>query len=281
MSAADLRTGQVDGKKFLRALVDPAADIPFRVVVVVAHPDDETIGCGGQLSRFPSPKIVHVTDGAPRNGADAKVQGFASPADYAAARRAELEHAAGVVGIVPQQLVCLGVPDQQASANLTLIARQLTGVLAESDVVLTHAFEGGHADHEATAFAVAAACKLLAGEGRAPAVIEMPFYHRGPDGWVTQTFLPEPAAPETSIVLDAGQRARKLQMMAAHVTQEEVLRLFKLDVERFRPAGEIDFARLPNGGNLLYEMYDWGLTGDLWLQRVAEAERELGLVRTA
>ena len=56
-------------------------------MIVVAHPDDETIGLGAQLGRFEDALLVHLTDGAPRDGEDARNYGFASVADYAAARR--------------------------------------------------------------------------------------------------------------------------------------------------------------------------------------------------
>ena len=37
-------------------------------MIVVAHPDDETIGMGAQLCRFRDALLVQVTDGAPRDG---------------------------------------------------------------------------------------------------------------------------------------------------------------------------------------------------------------------
>src|SRR5437764_14240477 len=64
-----------------------------RVMIVVAHPDDETVGMGAQLRRLGDALLLQVTDGAPRDGRDAAARGFASTADYAVARRAEL-HAA-------------------------------------------------------------------------------------------------------------------------------------------------------------------------------------------
>ncbi|MBV9250682.1 MAG: hypothetical protein JO227_15715, partial [Acetobacteraceae bacterium] len=41
--------------------------IEMRSAVVVAHPDDETVGAGASLRLFRDLTLVHVTDGAPRD----------------------------------------------------------------------------------------------------------------------------------------------------------------------------------------------------------------------
>jgi N-acetylglucosamine malate deacetylase 2 len=64
--------------------------INSKIGVIAAHPDDETIGMGAQLSRFSNAVLLHTTDGAPCDGHDSGVLGFDTTADYVAARRNEL-----------------------------------------------------------------------------------------------------------------------------------------------------------------------------------------------
>lgn len=267
---------------FLDALTSPAREpLLFRVAVIVAHPDDETIGCGALLRRLPDVTIIHVTDGAPRNLSDAEARGFANAADYAAARRRELEDAVALAGISPERLVALGWPDQQASLHLAEIATALAEHLAGAGIVLTHAYEGGHPDHDATAFAVHAACALLRRSSRAPTIIEMPLYRAGPEGILSQTFAPDHGAEQIAVALNAEEQRLKRAMLAAHRSQRQVLAPFSVESEQFRLAPRYDFTRLPNAGALHYERFDWGMTGQKWLALAAEAERRLRRVEPA
>ena len=280
MRAAERSDIDARAARFLDALRNRRTIPAERIAVVVAHADDETIGVGAQLPRLPGICIAHVTDGAPRNLADAMRYGFATAEAYAAARAAELRAAMSLAGVPAEALVNLGHADQEAALHLVEIARELAAFFAERriEIVLTHPYEGGHPDHDATAFAVHAACALLRRKGdAAPAVIEMAFYHAGTAGMVAQRFVPEPDAPETLIALDPEDRAFKARMMAAHVTQTETLAAFSADAERFRPAPRYDFRALPNGGNLHYARYDWGMTGERWLELVERACEALGL----
>ena len=62
-----------------------------RTLVIVAHPDDETITCGGLLQRMRDPCVVFATDGAPE---DAYFWSrFGSRERYAAIREQEAQAA--------------------------------------------------------------------------------------------------------------------------------------------------------------------------------------------
>ncbi len=249
-----------------------------RVAIVLAHPDDETLACGALLPRLDDLTLVHVTDGAPRGGVDAARQGFPTAAAYAAARRCEVEAALFAGGVAGARLVSLDVPDQGAALAMADVARCLVQRVREADLVLTHAFEGGHPDHDATAFAVRAAVALVGASGEAPTLIEVPLYRAGPDcGWLRQSFAADRGSAAVVLRLTDEERRRKAAMIAAHATQRETLAGFGTADELYRLAAPTDFTRPPSDGAILYERYGWGMTGARFVALAAEAARELGL----
>jgi N-acetylglucosamine malate deacetylase 2 len=266
---------------FLETLADP--DRPLMpasdVAVVIAHPDDETTGCGAQLSRLAGVSIIVATNGAPLNIAEARCHGCSSTQSYAELRAQELCRAMALAGVPQRSIIELGMSDQGTVRHLADLARSIYYLLAAQEIrlVLTHAYEGGHPDHDATAFAVHAAAALRRRHRQPLSVVEMPFYRAdGPDQAV-QRFPARPVAPTTAIRLNDGERTLKRAMLAAYASRRQTLSAFSLEGEYFRPAAKHDFLSLPNNGTLLYERHDFGASGEQWLALVEHAQDALGL----
>lgn len=250
---------------------------PTPLAIIVAHPDDEVIGAGAQLPQWPEAQFIHITDGAPGDLRDAHAYGFATREAYAVARRKELEAALGLAGIVSAQLCGLGFADQETSFHLTEVTERLVDILSKRlpRTILTHPYEGGHPDHDATAFAVQAACARLAlAYGNAPLILEMTSYFNRAGSMATGEFLPGTGGAVTTVELSEEQRAFKRKLFGCFSTQQKVLAYFQFERERFRAAPHYDFTQPPHPGTLYYELFDWGMTGARWRALASAALRE-------
>ena len=195
-------------------------DVPERVLVVVAHPDDVDFGAAGTVARWTDAgaNVTYcvVTDGD-AGGSDPSI----SRDDMRTIRRREQEAAAEEVGV--KDVVWLGYPDGRVEATLDLrrdIARVIRAerplrLLAPSPERLWERIFASHPDH--LAVGEAAICAVypdarnefafpeLAAEGLEP--------HTVPEVWLM-------VAPEPDVFVDVTEQLdRKLAALRQHVSQ--------------------------------------------------------------
>ncbi len=245
------------------------------VVLFCAHPDDEVLGSASLLHYLKDNlRVVTVTDGAPKKMDDAVAAGFCSREAYSKARFQEQLNAMYSAGITEAQVHQLGFIDQQASFQMGAICHKILEILltCKPGIVLTHAYEGGHPDHDTTAFAVWASVEMLKKlQGDAPEVVEFACYHgNGSSEMVYYQFIDYPQIPIWSIQLDQEQIEAKKKLIQYYCSQWKILEKFPVDVERFRRAPSYDFKKPPHSGILLYEFYDWGMSAGSWNQLAIE-----------
>lgn len=251
-----------------------ASDVPLRLLILVAHPDDEAIGAGALLGHYPDAIVAHLTDGGGVEEVTAKARGFESRAAYASARRAEVIAALSLVGIPEQRVRSLGIPDGEAGRRLVESCHQIMDLLddVQPDVVLTHPYEGGHSDHDAAAFGVHLAAGILRREGgKAPVILELTSYHHSNGRRVRGRFLFRDGVRVRTVILDDTQRALKAGMFSIFSSQKDVLDKFPTSVERFRVAPRYLFTEAPHQGLLDYERFCVNITGNEWRAMAGKA----------
>ncbi|OBF53313.1 LmbE family protein [Mycobacterium sp. 852002-50816_SCH5313054-b] len=130
------------------------------LVVVAAHPDDETLGLGATIAQLVAAgadvQVVTVSDGgAARPGATPRERARAE-----ITRRYEVRRAAAVLGVSAP--VSLGLPDGELADHEERVAGLLTGILEGTapGTWCAATWRGdGHPDHEAVGRAAAKACE--------------------------------------------------------------------------------------------------------------------------
>lgn len=145
--------------------VPPAAFDAERLIVLAAHPDDETLGVGAMVADSAAVGaevvVVLATDGS----ASHPDSSLWTPDRLGRLRQEEFRHAVGV--LAPQARVhLLGLGDGTLGADADLLRRRLTAALPDPlpgrEMILAPYVDDGHPDHDALG---AAAAELAAARG--------------------------------------------------------------------------------------------------------------------
>lgn len=132
----------------------PVIGLPalHRALVLVAHPDDESIACAGTMALLAdagtSVTLLAATAG------EATIGSPHDPAETGRRRRAELERSAQILGA---DVECLDLPDGHLHQHRPALADALGRAVDRlgPEVVFAPWIGDGHRDHRAVAFALA------------------------------------------------------------------------------------------------------------------------------
>jgi LmbE family N-acetylglucosaminyl deacetylase len=172
----------------------PAFD---RALVLVAHPDDESIACAGTMALL-ADRGADVTLLAATEG-EATIGSPHDPAETGRRRRAELERSAAILGA---SVECLGLPDGHLHEHRPTLADALAAAVGRlsADVIFAPWIGDGHRDHRAVAFALADAL------GRSTVDVQV---------WGYETWA---AVPHNRLVPIEDAMDRKRASVAVHET---------------------------------------------------------------
>jgi LmbE family N-acetylglucosaminyl deacetylase len=246
--------------------------LDIRPLILIAHPDDETISASVAMMRMRDPVVVFVTDGAPRDRHLWSPDATGSREEYSRMRMQEAASALAIAGIPSERIFCLGAIDQEAIEEVPVLVDRFVSLLQkiQPGVIITHAYEGGHPDHDAAALIA----RITAGSEsleKQPEILEMSSYHLRNGNCVTGEFLPDTGEEVLTLWPLPEERERKQRMAATHHSQRFVLEGFRMEPELLRPAPAYDFTQPPHVGKLWYECLDWPMSGERWRQLATSA----------
>lgn len=186
-----------------------------RVLVLGAHPDDETTGCGGTMALLADAGAT--VDVAIATSGDATAGSPHPPEETSRRREAESRRAAALVGARPPHF--FAYPDGFVGDHVDALAADLRALVADlsPEAIFLPWFLDGHRDHQAVG-------RALRGAGLGDDV----------ELWGYETWTPLPANRHVDIT---SVFARKETALAAHETAHHAFDVSAiLGINRYRSA---------------------------------------------
>jgi LmbE family N-acetylglucosaminyl deacetylase len=181
--------------------------LPLSPTLIVApHPDDETLGAGGLIAQLRLQNIpvtvVAVSDGE---------HAYAGTKDLGKIREREQQQALARLGVDPQRIRRLRLPDRELAAWEGSLEESLSALISPGMHVVAPWPKDFHPDHEA--------CGRAAERVASKHGLRLTFYlfwtwHRGVPGMLNGSRL-------VSLHLTEQERRIKLYALEAHVSQFE------------------------------------------------------------
>jgi LmbE family N-acetylglucosaminyl deacetylase len=223
-----------------------------RILILVAHPDDEVVAAAASIGRAREKGAVlfalYLTDGCLSRETMWPWRRF-SRAAAAARRRREAEKAAALLGIAP--VGWSARPARRLWRELAAVHAEINEAVEAygPDQIWIPAYEGGNPDHDA----LNALGQLLA---RDVGVIEFAEYNFSGGRTRAQEF-PFPNGKEQTVALTAAERMRKRELLRLYASERANLNSVGAERECFRPLGAYDYGRPPHPGVLWYARFQW------------------------
>lgn len=237
------------------------------LMIVHAHPDDESSQTGGTLAAYAAAGwrtiLVTCTDGGQGDGPGGVKPGQPGhdPDEVARRRSRELDTAATILGV--RELIRLGYPDSGMTAEadtptaptcfsrrpLRPMATRLAELmwLHRPEVVVTYPPNGlsGHPDHVRTHHLVHAALEIVDARAESPGPSPLVHYIAmsrtrlgalqsaaravfGPDAWVPPDEMATDDAAITTVIDVTAQWEIKIEALSAHASQPDAAAVAKI-----------------------------------------------------
>lgn len=215
-----------------------SSEFPNHPLILVAHPDDESLGLGGLLQRLPLSLVVFACDGAP--GGFGLHREFGSLKEYSELR---FQEASRVFRYIPHSsFKRLSRPNGSFFSDMHLFedlpaAAISLRAMAQSfspDAIISHAYEGAHIDHDACAFLAMHIAATVSAKR-----FEFPLYWTDQDGKVVLQQFRDGHSGEADVMtwqLSETEIECKKKMLAEYHTQRGTISTFSPNHERMRAA---------------------------------------------